>query len=267
MRTRASFLLFISLLTLIDARARCTLNYPTGKVFSLSGTATRILEEVKVLSDVAGISVFYPKPTSFSGEIIPGGIFLSPRTLEGWKNALVFYDQSDSLKKVLERHGVRAQEISVRGLTPREAVEKTWKTLSPYIKGCDSKELLERVSSLEARIRKKMPRSQKILFFLGDTTVKKLPELVIANDGLVLWLRQNQLIETYPSELHYVNWSGAVVESLRKDHLILGLREATVPRVEGAPGRQTLFYPGALIPGLSQLEAWLYFLDHQQGLK
>ena len=257
--------IFFNILILISFHSHaCEFKAGYRHVYSLSGPVTKVLEEVGLLHKLKGISVFYPPVKEFKGELIPGGIFLSPSTLNSMKGSLVFFDQSHDLHKMFSGKDLTPVEVNGRNKTPQEVVSSVIGMLRGYVKGCDFDPVFQKTSQLEKQIRDHSGRI-RIIFFLGEAREGKLPELVIANDGLVMWLRKNSLVSTYPSDLAYVNWSGSIMEELRKDHLLLGLKEDKVPRLRGDKKRGTLFYPGALTPGLHQLEAWVWFLKEGRG--
>lgn len=254
-----TFILFIS-----SASASCGFSENIKSVYSLSGPITVVLEELGLLSspELKGISVFYPVPENFKGEVIPGGVFLSPSKLASMRGSLVFHDGSQELKKLFRSQNISAIEFTSRNQTPREVTEASVGLLSKYLSGCDTKVILKKLEGIEKSILVKMKEPLPVVFFLGRISGKKLPELVIANDGVVLWLRKLKLIETYPSELAYVNWSGAIINSLPSGTLSVGISEDKVPSLQGKSGKYNLIYPGGLIPGIRQLESWNYFLDH-----
>lgn len=257
MKTFLSLLLFLSTVV----RAECQLRPRDRKIYSLSSPVTKVFEELGLLQNLTGISVFYPGGEKFKGEKIPGGIFLAPGKLKEMKDALIFYDQGQELRKLFRKQGLKAIEIVTRGQTPGETVSHVVKTLRPYLRDCDLEGLLIRVKDLEKRITKSMKERLKIVFFLGEVKEGRLPELVVVEDGLVLWLKRQGLVETYPTGFAYASWSGAILEELKKDHLLLGLKEGKAG-VSGTPKRATLTFPGSLAPGLHQLEAWEFFLGH-----
>lgn len=238
-------------------------------VYSLSGPLTAYLEELGLLSSpvLKGISIFYPAPAEFKGEIIPGGVFLSPGKLSSMKNAVVFYDGSQELKKLFRSQKIEAIEFVSRNQTPREVTVSAMHLLSQHLSGCKSDMILKKLGSVEAEIQKKMKTGMGVVFFLGRISGKKLPELVIGNDGLVYWLRKMNLITTYPSDLAYVNWSGAIINNLKGSTLLVGLSEGRTPSLQVSSGGYNLVYPGALIPGIRQLEAWNYFLNQFEKVK
>ncbi len=247
------------------SQAACHFNSSYRKIYSLSGPVTKIFEELNLLhaSELKGLSIFYPIPESFRGEKIPGGVFLSPAKLDEMKDAVVFFDESQELRKLFRARSINAAEIRSRNQTPGEVTETVLKVLGKYVSECDAKKVREKYQELEKRITQKMKARLEIVFFLGEVRKEKVPEFIIANDGLVLWLRKMKLISSYPSELGYVNWAGSILEDMKNKALFLGLMEGNTPKVIGNRKRANLIYPGALIPGIGQLEAWNYFLDHQ----
>lgn len=261
MRILASLVLFWTL----QSHASCRFNASVSKVYSLSGPATQLFHDWDLLSSskLKGATVFYPLPDDFQGERIPGGVFLSPAKLSEMKDSLVFFDESQELRKLFRTRNITAVEIKSRNQTPGEVTNSVLGLVGKYVTDCDPEKVRQRVRILEEKIIKKMKTKQTIVFFLGEVRKGRLPELVIANDGLVLWLRKLNLISSYPSELGYVNWSGSIIEDLRTKALFVGLKEGSSPGVSGGKSRATLTYPGCLIPGVGQLEAWNYFLDHQ----
>lgn len=256
-------ILFSLLLLSFSAFSEC--HFKSGKVYSLSGSVTKIFEEIGLIHELRGISVFYPEVKGFKGEVIPGGIFLAPSKLEEMEDAVVFFDQSQELRKTFARKKIHAIEINGRNKSPAEVVALIREILAPFVVGCDFGPVTEKTKSLEEKIASRMKDKMNVIFFLGGVSTGKLPELVIANDGIVLWLKNRSLIRSYPSELAYVNWAGAIIDELRKTHLLLGLKEGKTPEVSGDRIRATLTYPGILIPGLHQLEGWLWFLENNGG--
>jgi hypothetical protein len=257
-------LVSLFLLLTLSAEASCRFKDKEKKFYFLSGPLTAVIEELGLLSSasVQGLSIFYPVPSHFKKEIIPGGLHLSPAKLDEMKNAIVFYDENEEMKKLFRARNMNAQGFVSRNLTPEEVVDSAVKILAPFLEDCHPEKISGKVKSLEEEIIRRMPSPQKIIFFLGDVNGRKLPELVIAHDGIVLWLKKKKLIQSYPSELAYLNWSAAIINRLEKDYLFLGLKEGP-SSVTGNIKRATLTYPGGLIPGIHQLKAWKFFLDQR----
>lgn len=249
---------------MLKAQGSCEFRKEVKSVYSLSGPVTKILEEIQLLpsSTIKGISVFYP--AKIEKRKIPGGIFIAPGLLNEMKDSVIFYDESQELRKLFSSQNIHALSLVSRGKNPREVMEEAEKLISPYLLDCGDKlsQLKAKITELENKIRKKNSVRQNIVFFLGEVKPGKLPDLVIANDGIAKWLKVNKKISGYPSDLAYVNWSAQVLEALPKETLLLGLKEALTPEIQGQFPRLTLFYPGVLMPGMTQLEAWDYFLDH-----
>lgn len=250
-----------------SAFSTCEFKSSFKSVYSLSGPVTQMIERSGLLSSSAlkGVSIFYPTPQSFSGEKIPGGVFLSPSKLNEMKNSVVFFDESQELRKLFLSQKITAIEFKSRSLVPSEVVETSLKTLGRYVDGCSEKfkAISLHTKQLEKTIRALMRTKLDVVFFLGSVGGGRLPELVIANDGIVLWLKRVGLIQTYPTELAYLSWSSSIINQLSGKYIFLGLKEDYRPSVRGSSSRATLIYPGALIPGISQLEAWVYFLQHK----
>lgn len=258
--------ILVSIIVLFSGLAEAGCRFRNSqKVFSLSGPMTSVIEEAGLLSanELRGISVFYPKVKAFKGKYIPGGIFLSPSQIREMKGALIFFDEGQELRKLFRSQGIEAIEVRSRGQTPREATEKMISALRPHTADCDFGKILQRLSEAESKIAERMKSKENMIFFLGKVNAGKLPELVIAHDGLVLWLKKKNLINTYPSELGYINWSGSIINNLDGKAIFIGITEEETPKVSGTKNRATLSFPGALIPGIRQLDAWNYFLDHR----
>ncbi len=271
MKSWMKILLSVFCLLSLSAHSGCRISDEVKAVYSLSGPFTNLLEETGLLFNpkVKGVSLFYPVPDKFQGEKIPGGVFLSPGKLNQMKNALVVFDESQELRKLFHRQNIRTLEVKSRGKTPSEVVSETFTVADSVFVDCGDalKKMSKDASALEAEIKKRMPEKMKIIFFLGEINSGKLPELIMANDGIVLWLRQMNLIETYPSVLAYVPWSSSILNSLEKSHLFLGMKDSGPEGVSGKGQRLTLTHRGILTPGLMQLKAWKYFLDHSLRAK
>ena len=100
-------------------------------------------------------------------------------------------------------------------MEPGAVVLKAIGTLQNYVTGCEEKfkSVTDSVQALEKNIIQLMKTKLDVIFFLGPVGEGKLPELVIANDGLVLWLRKKNLINTYPSGLAYLSWINLFIKA------------------------------------------------------
>lgn len=250
----------------------CDFKSEVKTVYSLSGPVTTALKEYGLLRHpkLKGISYFYPADEKdFSGKIIPGGVFLSPTLLQEFQGAVVFYDDSEELKKTFSRMSeVKSREMLTRNLLPHEVTNLVTRELDSIVQNCHQKKasFIERTKDTQQKIVKLLPELKEVVFYLGEMTSTRPPELIIANDGVVKWLRQEKKIKTYPSQMAYVNWSAKIMQQMSGKVLKVGIkdsgREKTKQLKKISPFEMTLIYPGALTPGLDQLEAILYWLEN-----
>jgi hypothetical protein len=231
---------------------------------------TVLLRETHLLNDsaVQGISIFNPiSENEYKKKRFPGGIFLSQKTLIEFDNALVFFDEGRELKKILSTaRGIQSFEVKTRDMVPMEVVDSLIKMIHPLTTGCD--QLLSRFKAnavrMEMDLLKKLPSFFKIIFYLGRFKNNRPPELVIVNDGVVKKLIQEKKVRTYPSELSYVNWSSKLMDTFSKDFIHLGIEDSGgkfIKEIKKSSTVMTLIYPGALVPGFSQLEAFLFWAN------
>ncbi|HLT23063.1 MAG TPA: hypothetical protein VKZ84_06460 [Bacteriovoracaceae bacterium] len=259
-------LISISLFFLVLGKAySCELI--TKKIISLSGPVSTYLDQLGIIDQVEGISFYHPIE-KFKGTRFPGGVYLSTATLRTFEGKVVFFDKSRELKKVLNRFPkVKAIEVDSRRKTPREVIELTESLLAPYLKECTKQkvELKERVARLEEDIKKNISKIKQSVFFLGKISTK-IPETVLSNDGFVYWLKKEKLLESYPSDLEYLNFSMKIVSALRGKFNFFGLQdsydggEKSIEKVSDK--NFNVKYPGALTPGYTQLEFLKYLLNY-----
>ena len=261
--------IFLSLFFLsFYVEAACEFKPRALKVISLSGTSTVVFKELGLLSKLHGISVFNPiSEKEFSGKVYPGGIFLSHSALSELEGSVVFYDESRDLRKVLSsRKAVNALEIHTRGLTPKESMSATLKTITPYVQNCEANisALNSKIKTLEEKLLKKIPDNQSVVFYLGDFQHQRAPEFVMVNDGVVKWLKDLKKIKTYPTDLAYVNWSSKLMSEMPEATLHVGIKDPgreDKREIKRSSQRMTFIYPGSLVPGVTQLEAFLYWAE------
>jgi hypothetical protein len=267
--------ILVSLLLIFSAqlKADCGFKENIQKIYSLSGPVTMGLKSLGLLSkgQVKGISVFHPlTKLEFQGSFLPGGIFLSRSSLEQFSGSVLFYDQSQELSRIIKTiSAVRGIEIRTRGLTPVEVTELVINQLRPHLSGCD--EALanwhQNTLALEKKLLTLFPLPKNVVFFMGELKLKRFPETVIVNDGVVKWLNNKNVIHTYPSELAYINWSMKILSTLPKTTLQVGIIDTgrefkkEVNQLTNDPLKKNLYYPGALIPGDSQLHAMIYLFE------
>lgn len=263
---------FVSLLLLfysLSSFGICEFKPQVKKVISLSGSMTVLLKETGLLSDpkLKGISVFSPVSESeFKGKIYPGGLFLAQSTLSEFSDGIVFFDKSEQLKKILQtRRDITAVEVSTRGLLPLEVIEESIRLLSPYTLGCEEKfaQFKKTAALLQEKLLRKIP-SVYVVFYLGSIQGTKAPELVMVNDGVVALLIKEKKIKTYPSPHAYVNWSAKVISEMPRETLHVGIHDPSMKnekKIKRSSNWMTLSYPGSLVPGYSQLEAFMYWAE------
>ena len=265
--------IFLSLIFFLQSGfvfANCEFKNDVKKIISLSGPATVVLKELNLLKNpkVKGVSIFHPVDESdFKGKFYPGGIFISHSILSEFSGSVVFYDGSRDLERLLKSDGqIQSREIVTRNLLPLEALAATIKSLKEVLTGCDEnlKNIQKKGEKIQKNLLSKLPDNSKIVFYLGEIRNDKKPELVMVNDGVVKLLIQKSKIKTYPSELAYVNWASKIMNNLPTQTLHVGIKdtgkEKTI-QIKRSSLQMTLFYPGVLVPGLSQLEAFLYLAE------
>lgn len=263
------FLSFLLLTLTTPVLADCSFRKEITKVISLSGPMTVSLKELGLLKKIQGISVFNPVSSEdFSGKIYPGGVFLSPSSLDELKEAVVFFDEGRELRKVFSnRSDIMAREIKSRNLIPLAVIEETLKVLNRYLSGCNDEisSYLKRAKKLEEELVNLIPHKLQAVFYLGELKKARSPDLLMVNDGIVKFLLTQNKLKTYPSSLAYVNWSAKILNTFPQSTFHVGLkdtgREGEIKLTRSA-NRMTLFYPGALVPGYSQLQAFLYWVKN-----
>ncbi len=265
--------IFASLLVFLSFEALgCSFTQKAMSVFSLSGPVTVLLRETGLLRDphLKGISRFNPvDEKEFTGKVYPGGLFIAQSTVSEFRHSILFYDEGKQLDMLLMREpSIRGIVMRTRSLHPLEVSDLVIKKITPFVTGCSEefKKFSNKGKALQDALMKEIERGTRIVFYLGEISQTRYPELVIANDGVVKLLRDKRLIETYPSDLAYVNWSARIRSELPKQTLHLGLVDSGMKwdqKITRSPLGMTLTYPGALVPGLSQLEALLFWAKHK----
>ena len=261
-----SYLLFFS----IHSMAACQFKKHVTKVFSLSGVTSVALKEMGLLKNpaVKGISVFNPiGKTDFTGKRYPGGIFLSPGVFKEFGGGVVLYDESRELSSILDpMSSIQGIQVKTRGLIPVAVTEYVLKELEPFLQDCEKEKtsFLAKTYLTADRLSKTIPENRTAVYYLGRNRKGQHPEMIMVHDGIVKWLIEQKKIKSYPSSLAYVNWSAKLMRKLPKDTLHINVIDSgaeMTKKLEGKFGQWTLTYPGALVPGLTQLEAWGYFED------
>jgi len=264
-------MIILSFLTLSAwASETCQFRKNITQVYSLSGSITMALKSVGLTKDpkLKGVSIFHPlDKNEFKGQFLPGGVYLSRESAKKMEGGLVFFDESRELSKFFQMMSVRKEEIKTRNLTPLEVNELVIQKISQITDGCEQK--LRALSltgkQLANEILRSIPPQFSAVFFLGALKKKSAPEMIMVNDGILKWLMEKKKIKTYPTQLSYLPWSSKMMNELSPSTYHIGLKDSgaslfyDLEKIEEK--RLNLHYPGALIPGISQLEAWLYFFQ------
>lgn len=248
----------------------CEIKKDSPDVISLSGPVTVTLRELDLLKDkkLKGISIFNPvKKGSFEGKIYPGGLFLSADTFKDFKDKIVFFDEGRELNRILNDQKIKNIEVRTRFLRPLQTIEIVLKLIAPNLSGCDTRiaEFREKVKKLQDELSGMINNKPTVVFYLGEISENKRPEMIIVNDGVVKHLRDNNIISTYPSRLSYVNWSAKIINELPKKTLHIGLKDSAQDgsiEIKKSSRGMTLIYPGVLVPGYSQLEGFHYLFKN-----
>lgn len=241
------------------------------EVVSLSAPVTGILAELELLDDsrLKGISLFHPiEKKMFKGERYGGGVFLAQKTLQTFRDKTVFFDESGEIARRLKQAGLsKTVQIKTRGMDPFEVTEKTLKTLEAHLRNCPTEVLRLR---LWAANEKQYLLAQKklqhpIYFFLGEIRGNKLPELLMVNDGPVLFWTRNDRIRSFDSTLAYVRWGEKWRKALTGKEALVGMSELRPgSKFELLKGEGRLWNVkdvGALTPGPTQIRFMRHFTD------
>lgn len=265
------FLSFIFVLFFQLAHADCRFRPHIKKVISLSGPMTVVLNEAGLLNDPVfhGISIFNPvSEKSFKKKIYPGGIFLSHSTLQELADGVVFYDEGRELKRVLDSSkNTKSIQIKTRGLMPLEVMDLLIGELNKHVINCSKTfiDLRLRAENLQKKLIEVIPKNFEVVFYLGEFRNNRPPEMIIVQDGVVKLLIKKKIIKTYPSELSYINWSSKILSQLSPKTLHVGIIDSAMKdtrEIKKSEKAMTIVYPGALVPGLTQLEAFLFWAEN-----
>ena len=227
-----------------------------------------LLEELDLLGDeqLKGISKFHPILKEFNGQRLGGGVFLSPRTFTQYKHLVLFYDESQELRKSLAPMEIeRKIEINTKLQDIFKLQNEVLKTLTPYLVGCDTK--IKKLAKQTYEIEKLIATNKQLpyLYFLGElSTHKKLPELIINNDLFVYQLKMKNVIGSYPSDLLYVTWSQKILDGLG-DFIFWGVTDkisCNEPQIDQiSKQKRNICFRGALIPGIRQIYLYQFLLQ------
>lgn len=260
--------LILNVLIFISSGQACDFKSQEKSFYSLSAPVTDVFQRLGLLkkSSLKAVSIFHPiRESDFSGQILPGGVFLSSEKLQQLRGGIVFYDESFDLKKMFKLHPtITAVEIKTRGLTPLEVILEVENKLSPFLKNCHWSQIKEEMRARLNKLSNLMKMRPYLLFFLGHPQGLKWPGTLMLNDGVVKWMLDNKMIQSFPSTLSYVQWSSKMMGQVPKDHLKLGLKDSGRSfeiKIEKVAEGYQLTYPGALSPGFGQVDSLLYFFE------
>lgn len=262
-------LVFLLSFLLIPSSFACEFSPEVKGVYSLAGSVTLALRDLDLIKEkkLSGVSIFHPVDKKvFKGEILPGGIFLSHDTIKKLKGSVLFYDESREMARILSGYPeVKSIQIKTRGLNPNQVIDVTSNEMKPYLKNCDLTVLKKSLETKIATLKKIIPTQKTILFFLGQIKQGRFPELLMVNDGVVKWMVEEKLLKSYPSDVAYVNWSAKILQTLPAYTVKVGIKDSGSEmglKLEKSEGFMNLTYPGALIPGVGQVEAMIYLFQN-----
>ncbi len=232
---------------------------------ALSAPISVLMKELNVINQASFIGSFHP----FKEKVkkVDGGIFLRLKNLKLTNNSVLFYDKSQELGKELSGLKVNKEEVDTYGLSSIKATEKLIELLSKYLNNCHNE--IQIIKKRLHVIQKKLLSTKftkSYLFFLGEVTKRKQPNLIIARDGVVLDLLKNSTFKTYPSDFPYVSWSAKILKKLTNKTLIGLINTETKSFVEVGTDRYNIGQKGALIPGYTQALLLEYFLDQMERM-
>jgi hypothetical protein len=266
-------LVFLSFFFITLAQASCAFKADVRSVYSLSAPVTLALRDLDLLKSgiVKGVSVFHPlKQEDFSGAILPGGIYLSTKVSQDFEKSVVIFDESRELRKNLSGKLV---EIKTRDLEPLDVSEEIIAKLKPLLQHCENelRKWKEETLLLQSKLLGLVKNKPSIVFYLGEFIRGRPPEMIISHDGVVKLLKLKGKINSYPSTLAYTPWSARIISSMPVRTLSLYIkdsgREQTTSITQVSELGWNVKYPGALTPGKTQIEAWIYLFEHLAVLK
>ncbi|MFW5887924.1 MAG: hypothetical protein ACOCUH_03925 [Bacteriovoracia bacterium] len=251
---------------------KCHLN-PKFSYVSLSAPMTALLQEFKLFNDpsLKAISSFNNLlSTSFKGEVLGGGIFISQKVMTKYKKAIWLYDDSHQLSRLLKKGEInKTVSIKSRGKDSLQVYKISMAKLSPYLINCEAAatKLNQWVSGVISKL-KKIPSSSKVwLFYLNALPRNgKKPGILMVNDGWPKLLARFNKIKTYPSSLAYVSWSQRIVNELTSKSVVMHVGLANFNASKGETfkwqnlqeSQVNIYSSLQMLPGLFQIK----FIDN-----
>lgn len=240
-----------------------------GSYVSLSGPISHLWQEWGLLQDPSwkAASSYHFLPSNFKGEVLAGGLLLTKNKLLKYKDAVVFYDQSSQLDRLLKKYSYKNKvSINTRKLGVFETLDQLIKSSLPYLHECEKE--ISKIQQLKVKIQKKMlniKTTGKLIFYLGALSKNgKSPEFIMANDSFIIDLKQAAALRTYPSDLAYVRWSQKEITN-QKGFIHIGLEvDKNCPGIclqQVEKDRYNLSGARILTPGISQVSVLEKLLD------
>lgn len=213
-----------------------------------------LLKDLQLL----GISSFHPvAPKEFVGARLGGGLFLSAKGVARYRQAHVFYDESEELSKRIRTLPFEGRtQIRTRQLDPFTVTEGALIALDRHFDSCEKQItamrswLQEQRSALLARASFRTP----LYFFVGSFQQGPWPELIMVNDGPVAWWKNHGKLVTLDSPMAYVRWSEKWKHSLQGKYKLVGLTSTESRKTTHV--RESIFQiddSEALAPGPAQI--------------
>lgn len=271
-------LVLLSSMMLYSKSFACSFSSPNQSIISLSNPLTHVLYEldllnsqtVKMISGFSGLTA-----SEFKGEIVGGGQFLSKSMIKKYKNPVVFFDDGLEQRRVLEKiNDAKLVGIQTRNKDPFQVVASLLKQLTPYLdnKSCqvNINKLTQKIQNIKQEIEHSSGLKYKTLIFTDKILPgQRLPPMLMLNDGFTLFLLSQKKIQSYPSDLPYVNWSAQILKDLKQKGRVLyvgidsnttikGMKIFDSMLVSVENNRELMFNltgKTILIPGLGQMYA------------
>lgn len=237
------------------------------KVVSLSSSVTHLFKKLQRDQNLKAVSAHHLISKRFSGTKIPGGIHFSGKTLESFKDTLIFYDQSFELERVLKNNNIKnIQSVKTLMDNPFQQLDTVITQISPLLVNCQNQ--IMSIQKQYLKLQKKideMPRLKKrYIFHLGEVGGHpKTWKLFLTNDLFLAYLRKANKITTYPSDLAYTVPAQKIMNELKAETVIMiGLLESDdylTTKVQS--NSYNISGPASLQPGVTHLDFFNYLID------
>lgn len=256
-----SFLIFIW----ASATFACELKSET---VSLSAPITGLLEDLQLLSDkkLIAISMFHPLKVDSNLERLGGGLFLSQKSLKRFQKMNLFFDESGEMKRRLTEAQISGViEVPTRSLDPFEVIDRSLTKLAPLLKNCDTKITALKKFYMNEKdwLIKQAAFKRPMYFFLGEMKDENWPDLLMVQDGPVLFWLKHKKIQTIESSLAYVRWGEKWKKSLTEESQLIGLIHSSDAKKISIEKQSNwnVTSAGALTPGPWQIRFMRQFIE------